>query len=155
MGPKHCFKLPVTDTAMSHMLGLCCCKSCEDCQKRLRVRMPSCLGGGEGGEEEQQPQQQQGAVTQEPSSSSSEGAIPPGAAGAAAAAGLKLEVGSSYSDTSSTISEDSWRPPVRIPPARLPPTDSPQPGPSGMSTVSVDMVKNPSYTTSEDSETPP
>ncbi|XP_070384028.1 putative mediator of RNA polymerase II transcription subunit 23 [Dermacentor albipictus] len=44
---------------MSHLLGLCCGKGCEDCRKGVRARLPSCLGGGEEGEEGEQQQQQQ------------------------------------------------------------------------------------------------
>nr|XP_054934367.1 myelin transcription factor 1-like [Dermacentor andersoni] len=111
---------------MSHMLGLCCCKGCEDCRKGLRARLPSCLGGGEEGEQQQQQQQQQeeqstpeqapdpdeahpllplrpDAVMQEPSSLSPEGASPSGAAGV----GDVPKGSSDDSDTSSTLSKAS------------------------------------------------
>ncbi|KAL1482844.1 hypothetical protein MTO96_033500 [Rhipicephalus appendiculatus] len=130
---------------MSHMFGLCTCKSCDDCHKALRCQLPSCLGGEPRGEEEQQQEQpQQGAVTQEPSPTrrpvDDQGSL------------ADDEASSSYisSSKSSAVSKDTTYSQV-VQPAP-PVSDSPQPGPSGTQPFTHVVHDVPSdYTTSDDS----
>ncbi|XP_037525822.1 uncharacterized protein LOC119402831 isoform X1 [Rhipicephalus sanguineus] len=154
---------------MSQMCGLCSCKSCDDCQKALRSRLPSCLGGEPQCEEEQeQPQQSPpaespvydeahpllplhpGAVTQEPSSTRG----PADDKGSSADDEASSSYSSSTISKASAVSKDTTFSQV-VQPAP-PVSDSPQPGPSGTQPFTHVVHDVPSdYTTSEDSETPP
>ncbi|XP_037525823.1 uncharacterized protein LOC119402831 isoform X2 [Rhipicephalus sanguineus] len=134
---------------MSQMCGLCSCKSCDDCQKALRSRLPSCLGGEPQCEEEQE-QPQQSAVTQEPSSTRG----PADDKGSSADDEASSSYSSSTISKASAVSKDTTFSQV-VQPAP-PVSDSPQPGPSGTQPFTHVVHDVPSdYTTSEDSETPP